>query len=196
MQIRRYLQVLGLAIPLFAASAFGRFSVTSLNTWSPSGRPGSSPDYYIHANITDPDPTKDVSDADGAQVYCALAWQWPDIPYNQILDCEISDARGSVSWAWSIELLKATDAENPSPTTNFYLHWRAINTSQPQDEDVIVYSGIGHFEVGENMQGTCAASGFCSWALKQAEIPVLIDITTEKCSGTFDEALHGLNCSE
>ncbi|KAK5631124.1 hypothetical protein RRF57_006839 [Xylaria bambusicola] len=195
MQVRHYLQALGIAIPLFTTSALGRFSVTSLNTWSPSGRPGTSPDYYIHANITDPDPTKDTPDADGAQVYCAFVWQWPNAPYNQILDCVIADGGRPVGWAWTVELLEATETEEPFPTTNFDLHWRAINLSQPQDGNVTFYSGIGHFEVGKNLQGTCAASGFCSWALKPTETPVVIDITTETCLGTFDEALNGLNCA-
>ncbi|KAI3335161.1 hypothetical protein F4824DRAFT_489869 [Ustulina deusta] len=201
MQLHRYLHALGTALPLFAPTALGQLSpwqVTGLQTWQPSGRPGSSPDWYVHVNITNPDPTQSVADPDVAQgkVYCQVVWRYPDVPYNQISECDIVDTTGSTTWAWTVELLEADDAD-PSPTTNFGLRWRAASTlSASADEDVQIWTGVGQFEVAMNMQGTCAASGFCSWALKPESTPVPVEVTSVSCSGTVDEALYGIDCDQ
>lgn len=194
MQPRYYLQALGTVVPLFASTTLGIISVTSLQTWSPSGRPGTSPDWYIHVNITDPDPTKTVSDPSGPHVYCEVVWQYPAAPYNETIECNITDATGFVNWAWTVTLLEANDPD-PWPTTNFDLLWRAVNLSQ-SNEPVIVWSGIGQFEVAKNLQGTCAGSGFCSWSLKPEDTPYVVEVTSEKCWGTWYEALRGFGCGK
>ncbi|KAI0434777.1 hypothetical protein F5Y09DRAFT_295605 [Xylaria sp. FL1042] len=192
MQLRRCLQALGTTLPLLMSSTLGQDSpwqVTNLQTWSPSGRPGSNPDWYIHVNITSPD-------IPSSEVYCQIVWLYPNAPYNQILDCEVVDTSDSTTWAWTVELLEATD-EDPYPTTNFDLRWRAAQTPRdPTDEDFGIWTGVGQFEIGKNMQGQCAASGFCSWALKPDSTPVSIDVNSIPCYGTVDEALHGSNCDE
>ena len=35
-------------------------------------------------------------------------------------------------------------------------------------------SALGHFAVGDNMQGTCGGSGVCTWGLKTESTPVKI----------------------
>ncbi|KAI0966649.1 hypothetical protein F4678DRAFT_466249 [Xylaria arbuscula] len=189
-----HLHTLGTILPLFVSTALGQLSpwqVTNLQTWQPSGRPGSSPDYYVHVNVTNPDV------ADG-EVYCQIVWQYPNVPYNQILDCEVDDTDDSTAWAWTIELLQSTDA-NPSPTTNFDLRWRAaqpVSNSTVDEEGVQIWTGTGQFEVAENMQGLCAASGFCTWALRPESTPVSIEAESISCSGSVYEALHDPNCGD
>ncbi|KAI0490440.1 hypothetical protein F4859DRAFT_7999 [Xylaria cf. heliscus] len=200
MQLHRHLQSLGTVLPFFASTAFGElppWQVTSLQTWQPSGRPGNSPDWYIHVNITNPDPTQGDTDPNVSlgKVYCQIVWLYPDAPYNQINDCEIMDTTGATPWAWTVELLEADDAD-PYPITNFDLRWRAASTSPASaDEDVQIWTGVGQFEIGKNMQGTCAASGFCQWWLSAASTPALIDVASVSCQGTVEEALYGINCN-
>ncbi|KAI0456827.1 hypothetical protein F5B21DRAFT_125961 [Xylaria acuta] len=190
---------LGTTLPLLASTVFGELSpwqVTGLETWQPSGRPGNSPDWYIHVNITNPDPTQNDPDPNVAlgKVYCQIVWLYPNAPYNQVKDCEVVDTTSPAPWAWTVELLEADDAD-PYPITNFDLRWRAASTSSAStDEDVQIWTGVGQFEIAKNMQGQCAASGFCLWWLKAASTPVLIDVVSVSCQGTVEEALHGINC--
>ncbi|KAI0805879.1 hypothetical protein GGR55DRAFT_260268 [Xylaria sp. FL0064] len=191
MQLHDCLHTAGVTLLLFVPSAIGQDSpwqVTGLKSWSPSGRPGTNPDWYINVNITSPDSPSSVT-------YCQIVWDYPDVPYNQILDCEVLGASNSTAWAWTVELLEATD-DGPYPTTNFDLRWRAATPlTDSTDEDFQIRTGVGQFEVGKNMQGLCAASGFCSWALKTESIPVPIEVESISCHGTVDEALHGSNCN-
>ncbi|KAI1747379.1 hypothetical protein F4782DRAFT_426253 [Xylaria castorea] len=199
MQILRYLHVLGTTLPLFASIVLGElppWQVTGLETWQPSGRPGNSPDWYIHVSITNPDPTQGYSDPNVTlgKVYCQIVWLYPNAPYNQVKECEIVDTNSWTPWVWTVELLEADDAD-PDPITNFDLRWRAASTSSAsEEEDLQIWTSVGQFEIGKNMQGTCAASGFCLWWLKAASTPVLIDVASISCHGTTEEALHGINC--
>ncbi|KAH8159703.1 hypothetical protein CIB48_g8544 [Xylaria polymorpha] len=200
MQFRQYLHVLGATLPLFASTVFGElppWQVTSLQTWQPSGRPGNNPDWYIHVNITNPDPTQSDTDPNVAlgKVYCQIVWLYPNAPYNQIKECEIADTTDPTPWAWTVELLEADNDEDPYPITNFDLRWRAAYTSpNSAEQDVQIWTGVGQFQIGKNMQGTCAASGFCQWWLKTTSTPVLIDVASVSCQGTVEEALYGINC--
>lgn len=199
MQIRQYLHALGTALPLLPSAALAQLApwqVTYIETWQPSGRPGNSPDWYIHVNITNPDPTLSDPNPNITQgkVYCKIVWLYPNAPYNQISACDIVDTTGPTPWAWTIELLEADDAD-PYPTTNFDLRWRAASTAPAATEEgVQIWTGVGQFEVAKNLQGTCAASGFCLWWLKATSTPVLIDVTSVFCQGTVEEALQGINC--
>ncbi|KAI0534919.1 hypothetical protein GGR58DRAFT_29811 [Xylaria digitata] len=201
MQLSQHLHSLGATLPLVMSVALGElapWSVTSLQSWQPSGRPGSNPDWYIHVNITNPDPTQSELDPNilEGNVYCQIVWLYPDVPYNQIVPCEIVDTTSPTAWAWTVELLEADD-DNPYPTSNFDLRWRAASTVSGSTEgDVQVWTGIGQFEWGKNLQGTCAASGFCSFWLKEESTPVSIEVSSLSCSGTVDEALRGLNCDQ
>ncbi|TGJ81249.1 hypothetical protein E0Z10_g7515 [Xylaria hypoxylon] len=201
MKLRQYIHALGIALPFFVSVTLGElepWSVTALETWQPSGRPASNPYWYIHVNITNLDPTRSVLDPSIAEgtVYCRIVWLYPDVPYNQVTECEIVDITSPTTWAWTVELLKAAD-DNPFPTTNFDLRWRAASTlPDSTEEDVQIWTGVGQFEAAKNLQGTCAASGFCLFGLKAESTPVLVDVTSISCWGTVDEALHGLNCDE
>ncbi|KAJ2993906.1 hypothetical protein NUW58_g1187 [Xylaria curta] len=199
MKIHNHILALTTALSLFPSDAVGglaRWQVIGIDTWQPSGRPGNSPDWYIHVNITNPDPTKTDPDPNIAQgkVYCQIVWLYPNVPYNQIKECEIVDTTGPTTWAWTVELLEADD-DNPSPILNFDLRWRAASiSSAATEEGVEIWTGIGQFEAFKNLQGACAASGFCSWWLNPASAPVLIDVIPVSCQGTVEEALHGINC--
>ncbi|KAI1429627.1 hypothetical protein F5Y12DRAFT_414534 [Xylaria sp. FL1777] len=201
MQLRHYIQALGAILPIFVSTANGQLSpwlVTGLQTWQPSGRPGNSPDWYVHVNLTNPNPDQSVLDANDTQssVYCEVVWQYPNVPYNQIVNCEVAETADSVLWAWTAELLEATDPD-PYPTTNFDLRWRASPIVLNQkDEYLQIWTGTAQFEVAKNMQGTCAASGFCLWVLKPEDTPVSVEIDTVTCWGSLGEALHGINCNE
>ncbi|KAI1284711.1 hypothetical protein F5Y07DRAFT_393679 [Xylaria sp. FL0933] len=152
MQLRDCLHTLGATLLFLVSTTLGQDSpwqVTDLKSWSPSGRPGTNPDWYIHVNITS-------TDSPSSMVYCQIVWDYPDVPYNQTLDCEVLDA--SDSTAWTVELLEATD-DDPYPTTNFDLRWRAATPLiYSTDEDFQILTGVGQFEVGKNMQGLANAT--------------------------------------
>jgi hypothetical protein len=146
-------------------------------------------------NISHANPRKGAAqDDDSSTVSCRPTWQWPALPYNVIYDCEIVGAAGH--WIWTVEPLEADNDESPWPTTNFGLRWRAAaSTNHTAKKDgVRIWTGVGQFEVGKNMQGTCAASGFCVWGLKPESNPVLVDVASLLCQGTLEEALKGINC--
>ncbi|KAI0100802.1 hypothetical protein GGR51DRAFT_531740 [Nemania sp. FL0031] len=198
MQLHRYLSALATALPLFASAAVAQLApwqVSNIQTWSPSGRPGSSPYYYIHVNITNPDPTQTATDPGitQGQVYCDISWLYPDAPYNNISACEIVNTTAPSAWAWTVELLEADT--DPSSTTNFELRWRAAaNPEASTDSSTEIWTGVGKFQVGDNLQGTCAGSGFCSWYLKPTNTPFPINVTSVQCQGTAEEALNDMDC--
>ncbi|KAI8630248.1 hypothetical protein F5Y19DRAFT_474635 [Xylariaceae sp. FL1651] len=199
MQPHEYIRAVTATLSLFATFALADLApwqVTGLNTFSPSGRPGSSPNYYIRVNISNPDPTQSApAPSNGTQgtVNCNALWLYGDLPYNKIYDCQILDLTTPTSWAWTFEPLEANDTY-PSPTENFDIRWRAADSAASTEEGVRIWTGYGQFEVGKNMQGTCAASGFCSWGLKAENRPFPINVTSVVCQATVEEALHGINC--
>ncbi|KAM7193196.1 hypothetical protein V8F33_007896 [Rhypophila sp. PSN 637] len=108
-----------------------QWSVRNLNTFSPSGRPGSSPYSTLNTTITD---TYGHYDAHLNRVplstaICFMKWQWGsrDItPYNIVFNCSNVDPNDTDSH-WSFEMRNATESEYPSPTTDFYLwFWRSV----------------------------------------------------------------------
>ncbi|KAI1266577.1 hypothetical protein F5Y18DRAFT_425822 [Xylariaceae sp. FL1019] len=153
------------------AAAVPPWQVIALSTYSPSGRPNSSPDYYISATIQNPDPSKG-DDASDIEVDCKATWQYPNLPYNKMFDCVLSGGTDS-SWSWSMEPIQA-NSTSASSTTNFVLQFQAMSSTGPSGEST-GWAGTQSFAVGDNLQGTCAGSGFCSWALKADKIPVLVD---------------------
>ncbi|KAI2643223.1 hypothetical protein GGS21DRAFT_495369 [Xylaria nigripes] len=200
MQLRQYLNALATALPLLASPALSDLApwhVTGISTFSPSGRPGSSTEFYNYANITNPDPTQTETDPEITQgkVSCKLVWQYPDVPYSQAMDCEILDTTVPSPWIWTVEFLKRDNDTNP--INNFDLRWRAAPREKyPSEshEGLQIWTGAGHFKVGQNMDFLCAASGFCSGGLKATSNPALINVTTVSCHGTLEEALSGINC--
>jgi hypothetical protein len=199
MQLPHYSHALATALSVFASLAVGELApwqVTGLGTSSPTGLPGSSHLYYLHVNISNPDPTQSdpAPSTLPGKVYCQTTWVYPDVPYNKIIECDIVESTTPAPWVWTLEPLEAGD-EYPSTTTNFDLRWRAASTStNPTDTGVQIWTGVGQFKVGKDMKGLCAASGYCQWELKPESTPVLIDVSSVTCQGTVDEALHGINC--
>ncbi|GAW27342.1 putative cell death in tomato 1 [Rosellinia necatrix] len=203
MQFSHHLQALGTAFALFGSAALGSaattgdlspWKVAKLESYQPSGRPGNSLDWYIHVNITNPDPTQGYLATEG-KVYCQLVWQYPNAPYGQITPCTVVDTTSPVPWAWTVELLEAE--EDPWPISNFGLRWRAVSTTPADandDDGVQLYTGDGQFKVGDNLSGQCAASGFCKWYLKADSTPALVDVDSLPCDGSIEQALLGINC--
>lgn len=60
-------------------------------------------------------------------------------------------------------MLEPDDGE-PSPTTNFKLHFELHKDGQ-------LFVGEENFKVGDNMRGLCSAGGVCSFSLKEENTP-------------------------
>ena len=143
--------------PLVAATpALKPWEITSLNTFSPSGRPGGSPWSVINITISDP------NDPAVLPAICVGKWTFDESPYGIVNNC--SDVPGG---RWTFATLKSDNAESASPTTDFKLRF-ALKKAGTE------FVGTGKFAVGENMSGLCSASGFCSFGLKDGLSPVLV----------------------
>lgn len=142
------------------AAATQEWEVLALSTYSPSGRPGTSPWYRLNTTIWDPNSTQERAN-------CSTQWVYLEPPYRKWLNCS------TVSYGrWSFEMIK-TEAEYSSPTLDFVLHFALEKERETLD-------GAAHFSVGENMGGLCAASGFCMWDLMADLVPWRIKYQTRE----------------
>ena len=139
-----------------ATPALKPWEITSLNTFSPSGRPGSSPWSVINITISDP------SDTSVSPAICVGKWTFEEPPYGVLNNC--SDVSGG---RWTFTMLKSDNADSASPTTDFKLRFELKKAGAD-------FVGTGKFAVGENMSGLCSASGFCSFGLKDGLALVLV----------------------
>ena len=161
------------------------WEVSSLSTFSPSGRPGSSPYSTVNITITDPNTIVAGRSPTGmagfppSTAICNASFVGSDPPYNKVLNC--SETKYG---QWTFEMLKTNNTGYPSATTNFDIRFtRVNNVTVIWEEFSKVYVGQAHFEVGDNMQGVCGASGVCSWGLKGELRPWLINQTLVFCNG-------------
>ncbi|KAJ9132952.1 hypothetical protein NKR19_g9205 [Coniochaeta hoffmannii] len=111
-------------LPLAIAATIGPndtpvpWEISSLTTFSPSGRPGSSPYSILNITITDPNTTAAGPAHRGTAVFppttavCNATFVGEAPPWGRALNCS------ETSYGhWSFEMLEP--AENPSATTNF-----------------------------------------------------------------------------
>ncbi|OTA54679.1 hypothetical protein K449DRAFT_439288 [Hypoxylon sp. EC38] len=167
------------------------WQVTKLSTFSPSGRPGSSPYAFLWANITNPNsiPAGPSVSFDPSSANCTVQWVYEEEPYGRTVECDTAEVEpsgsglGSVA-KWTIEILEA-NSSYPSPTEDMNVRFtHATNLTVDGNEYYKVLEGTQHFNVGGNMRGVCGGSGVCSWTLKEENIPVLVQPTVVACQGT------------
>lgn len=137
------------------------WEISRLGTFSPSGRPGSSPWSVINITISDPN-ARTVT-----PTICSAQWTWETPPWDQVQACT-EDPHGE----WSFVMVKSADSDYPSPTTDFVLRFTLVLQGMHRQ-----FLGVARFRIGENMSGLCAASGFCSFGLKEELVPFLVNQT-------------------
>jgi hypothetical protein len=168
---------------------YAPWEITKLYTFSPSGRPGSSPYSTINLTISDPNTIYAGSAPMTAILFppnsanCSTQFTTESQPWDKVINCtEQSWARGF----WSFEMLKPTNGtfyEYASATEHFdvrFVHTDWIDTKYNLRQ---VFVGRASFEVGVNMRGQCGGSGVCSWGLKTEATPVLVNQTRTECRG-------------
>ncbi|KAI1454078.1 hypothetical protein F4805DRAFT_441112 [Annulohypoxylon moriforme] len=164
------------------------WQVTRLGTFSPSGRPGSDVFAHLWANITNPNSISAGPGVsfDSSSANCTVNWVFADeYPYGQVFDCDTTETEQSSSSVskWTIEVLKA-NSTSASATENMDVKFTlSANLTVDGDEYFKVLVGTQHFQVGENLEGTCGGSGVCSWGLKGDSVPVLVQPTIVACQG-------------
>ena len=132
------------------------WQISQLTTFSPSGRPGSSPWSIIDITISDP------NDHPVVPTNCTAKWTFEEPPYNRIERCtEVPGAE------WSFEMVKS-ESEQASPTMDFVLRFTLVREHE-------TYLGVAKFVIGDNMRGLCSASGVCSFGLKEEMTPFLVN---------------------
>ncbi|CCC05105.1 unnamed protein product [Sordaria macrospora k-hell] len=92
---------------IVAAQTLAPWEIIQVDTYSPSGRPGSSTVSYIKTTINDP------NSASNATANCNIEWDGltnGETPYNTALECTpVEDG------TWEFEVLRADpDSERPS----------------------------------------------------------------------------------
>ncbi|KAI0010894.1 hypothetical protein F4779DRAFT_575921 [Xylariaceae sp. FL0662B] len=155
--------------------------VTRLSTFSPSLRPnGGSNSSNIAVVITNSNSTSAGVVPNGGAAFdastanCTARWLTAsESPYGNSYDCTQA--------TWKMEVLEANGTWK-SPTEKFDLRF-TLTSNETGDGDVYstILVGREHFEVGKNLEGSCGGSGVCSWSLKAASIPVLIQPTLVSC---------------
>ncbi|KAI1487796.1 hypothetical protein F5X96DRAFT_680948 [Biscogniauxia mediterranea] len=165
----------------------GPWEVTWLHTFSPSGRPGSSTQSSIMAEISNPQIDAGPSPT-GTVVFpastanCTAAWEAVGgSPYGTTYDCVTVSAESSA--AWQFEAIEAASGANP--TENVILQFTlTYNVTAAGNVYYKVLEGTGHFLLPDNMEGACGGSGVCNWYLKDENTPYEIQPSLTACQGT------------
>lgn len=150
-----FASVLGFAPLAIAASPLKPWEISRLTTFSPSGRPGSSPWSVINITISDP------NEVINSPAICSGKWTFEEPPYGIVNTC--SEVPGG---KWTFVMLQS-EGSSPSPTMDFKLRFE-------QNKNGISFQGMENFVIGENLSGLCSASGVCAFALKEEKTPVLV----------------------
>lgn len=161
------------------------WEVSSAWTFSPSGRPGSSPYSTVNVTITDPNTVLAGPAPRGSAIFvptttvCNASFTPSTLPYNKVYNCS------EVQYGyWTFEMLEANNTQYASATTNFDVRFTHVdNVTVIGNVYTKVYIGTGHFQLGTNMAGVCGASGVCSWGLEETEKPYLIHQNMTACTG-------------
>ncbi|KAK3504165.1 hypothetical protein B0T13DRAFT_412503 [Neurospora crassa] len=145
-----------------AALALTPWEIVQVNTYSPSGRPGSSTISYIKTTIADPNTTTNTT------ANCNIEWDGltkGETPYNTALECTpVQDG------LWEFEVLRADSDSERSSISNFILRF----TRMTNDGNLYVGSITLNSGVDQNLFFMCAASGFCYANLRPESAPVRV----------------------
>ncbi|CAF9932897.1 MAG: hypothetical protein GOMPHAMPRED_006692 [Gomphillus americanus] len=123
------------------------WELTALGTFSPSGRPGSSPFSTLNATIVDSNSFLPSS------ANCSTQWETSP-PFGKTLPCHSNNSKAK----WTFSLTSGT-----SGTENFTIAFNLVDTKSATS--VKKFTGGDHFEVGTNLSGECGGSGVCFWGL-------------------------------
>ena len=165
------------------------WQVTSLSTFSPSGRPGSSPYSIINLTITDPNTINAGPAHRGTAIFppttanCSTYWDtWSETetPYNKTNAC--SEVQYGY-WTFEMRETSGTSSTYIKPTENVDIVFTHVdNVTVIGSVYTKTFVGTAHFELGDNMSGVCGASGVCSWGLK-SNTTVPVKQTMTACQG-------------
>lgn len=138
---------------------FEPFSIDSLGTYSPSGRPGQPCKPSIQFTVVDP------NSAMPQRSNCSKTWSCNDTDVSsqfQHVPCDDPDF-------W----FNITIPDGGSPTENFVLrvhHVKEESAAGVQGNTVnVTHSGETAVKFPDQLSGECGASGACFWGLKPNE---------------------------
>lgn len=159
------------------------WQLASLYGFSPSGRPGESPWIYITATLTDPNElVLGTSDADNSAVTlpagnqalnCRATWIRGETPFGRSWPCEDNDGE-AYGW-WTMRVVDAGDGASISSYTLVFT--RVAEKLYLGSSYRRTFEATQHFEVGNQLSGSCGASGVCGWGLKAELAPFAIQQT-------------------
>ncbi|TPX10342.1 uncharacterized protein E0L32_008747 [Thyridium curvatum] len=141
---------------------------------------------YLSIIIADPNIIDGVGSKSGpinfqpSIAQCNVSWYAQDgeQPYDQSRNCTLETGYPA---KWSFVVVppnREYGAMSGGALTNFSVQFTLVDEIiTPVNSVRKVYVGEGHFEVGENMEGLCGASGICAFSLRNESAPVLIEQT-------------------
>lgn len=165
---------------IVAAQTLAPWEILQVDTYSPSGRPGSSTTSYIKTTITDPN-----SSTTNTTATCTIEWDSltkDETPYNFATECTpVHDG------TWEFEVLRpnpSSDSESPAVSisiSNFILRFTRFTN------DGNLYIGSVSLDSGpdRDLSFMCAASGFCHANLRPESTP--LKLTPEEIGFKADE---------
>ncbi|KAH6618754.1 cell death in tomato 1 [Boeremia exigua] len=135
------------------------FEVTAVNSYSPSGRPGSDVWRHMRANITDPNSYFYTSTnrnltvpGDSQGINCEARWYRGESPLDRTWPC---DPAPNGHWALQVVSSGVYDFKLR------FIHAVEPGLSWPNTR----YEAEASFKSGENLIGRCLSSGSCSYSL-------------------------------
>ncbi|KAK4184666.1 hypothetical protein QBC35DRAFT_505468 [Podospora australis] len=137
----------------------------TLTTFSPSGRPGSSPWSLVNLTFSDLEFNNNVT--------CGAKYTWEDPLWNNVTECAHTPTTKDKYTKYSFQMLKPTaSGEGASLLNNFMLHLR-----HDAEKGVYVATQRFNFDSDRNIGGLCSASGVCSFGLREEVRPYYIHQT-------------------
>ncbi|KAK0710141.1 hypothetical protein B0T26DRAFT_755252 [Lasiosphaeria miniovina] len=166
-----------------ATAALKPWEISALRTFSPSGRPDSSPWSFINLTIADRNtyaataPPPDAS-APGIAATCFVQWPYAGDAYGREVNCTTTTTTttplsSSPPPEWTLTMLPTPGSAYASPLNDFMLRLTlTLKFAGAEDK----YEGSARFALGpgQNLQGICSASGVCAFALRDEAVPVLV----------------------
>ncbi|KAK1760042.1 hypothetical protein QBC47DRAFT_291098 [Echria macrotheca] len=166
------------------------WEVTTVNTFSPSGRPGNPPYSYLYVSISDPNTIPTGFNVRGDLSFppiaanCTVMWNaYAEEPFGWVSPCPDTHFQ---SGRWTVEIQPQNrTGYGPSATRDFKLRF-VLERSMIVNNGILskTFVGVGAFSRADNnLDLVCGASGVCSSGLKVDKVLITQELTGSKLSG-------------
>ncbi|KAK5651823.1 hypothetical protein OQA88_11592 [Cercophora sp. LCS_1] len=156
------------------------WEISTLSTFTPSGRAGNAPYSSLFLTITDPNTISFGTTRYGDATFppsttnCTIRWNaYTEEPYGWIIPCTTEYLNQG---RWTIEIQKYNTTEyGPSPTRDFRLRF-VLEESMLLTDGILSKTFVGEraFALGDDLAIVCGGSGVCNTWLKDERRPASV----------------------